>query len=382
MTKPIVILLYSLLFLSCSSVVNQHDSEALIIKCDPDKVVRSMDSIVKNVSFVPLETTDECLIGDIFQIEFTDSLILINTDVRRALLFNRKGKFLREIGTRGGGPTEYTDIRDVYIKDTIIEMLHYKKIQKYSTTGKYLGKKTFDFSGKDFHCQAIKFAPCPLGGYYLWGGTTGITRRIADKNHFMHQVDEDMNIVNSYFPITHGDGGHKDVFNEYENRITLDPTFGEYNIYQIDSLGEVSVRYGFDFGKYSYSRKEPFEITYENISNYKSLVLEVSNFVETKKWVHINYYLRSMVYRLFYNKETKKLYNVAIKPEFRPKQDFIVWSLNNKAVDDRLVTVIEASHFIYEKERLGAAGRKKYNLEKYDHITEDDNPIICFYELR
>jgi hypothetical protein len=65
-----------------------------------------LTEVFEDITFIPLETTDECLIGSIGGLRFFKDYIL-TLDSEQILLFDRAGKFIRKIGSRGQGPCEY-----------------------------------------------------------------------------------------------------------------------------------------------------------------------------------------------------------------------------------------------------------------------------------
>lgn len=62
-----------------------------------------------DVSFVKLETNDNCVLGGVSQCCKIDTCILIldNMMSRALYLFSDNGRFIRQIGVRGNGPCEY-----------------------------------------------------------------------------------------------------------------------------------------------------------------------------------------------------------------------------------------------------------------------------------
>lgn len=67
-----------------------------------------LSEIAEDITFIPLETTDECLIGSIHSVHLSnDYLVIIDSDHSQILLFNKTGKFIRKIGNKGQGPGEY-----------------------------------------------------------------------------------------------------------------------------------------------------------------------------------------------------------------------------------------------------------------------------------
>ena len=108
--------LYLLLLCVCSLVAQPNPIE---IKIDPKNMPEGdlrMSDLIESVEYIPLETTDECLIGDGVRYDFNDEYIIAGDLHGEAVyLFNRKGKFIRAIGGRGGGPEEFTYIGSLWL---------------------------------------------------------------------------------------------------------------------------------------------------------------------------------------------------------------------------------------------------------------------------
>lgn len=75
-----------------------------------------------SIEYIPLETSDDCLIGDEF------SLIVASQDIfvhefsdQKIYRFDRNGKFLNSIGKKGQGPGEYTCIYSIYVDESTRE---------------------------------------------------------------------------------------------------------------------------------------------------------------------------------------------------------------------------------------------------------------------
>ena len=63
---------------------------------------------VDSMTSIPLETTDDCLLGSIRDVIITDSFLLVLPEEPKAIYcFNRSGKYLRKIARKGNGPGEY-----------------------------------------------------------------------------------------------------------------------------------------------------------------------------------------------------------------------------------------------------------------------------------
>lgn len=68
-----------------------------------------LSSIGKQLEYIPLETNPNCMIQSIQHITFSEDFMFI-ADYTKILQFDRKGKFLRQIGANGRGPGEYLGI--------------------------------------------------------------------------------------------------------------------------------------------------------------------------------------------------------------------------------------------------------------------------------
>jgi hypothetical protein len=114
----------TIFLLSCSnnsrnSLVNDDktiNSNELPYHIDIEKQLKkgksvSISSIGKELEYIPLETTTNSMMGEILRIEFTTDFIFIVANPCYGLLqFDRNGKFIRIVGSRGRGPGEYRQI--------------------------------------------------------------------------------------------------------------------------------------------------------------------------------------------------------------------------------------------------------------------------------
>ena len=72
--------------------------------------------VLNSIHFVPLETTDSCLVGgEIKQLEIFEGKIFLLDMNAQIFAFNCSGKFLQRIGKRGPGPEEYVNATHLYI---------------------------------------------------------------------------------------------------------------------------------------------------------------------------------------------------------------------------------------------------------------------------
>jgi hypothetical protein len=76
----------------------------------------SLSDVGKQIEYIPLETNAKSLINRISKIEFSKNYIFIS-DFYRLTQFDRKGNFIRQVGSNGKGPGEYLYVLKFYIDE-------------------------------------------------------------------------------------------------------------------------------------------------------------------------------------------------------------------------------------------------------------------------
>lgn len=73
------------------------------------------EQCVDDFKLIPLETAEECLIGNISNMAMVnDTLIIVDADkAQKIFLFDMNGRFIRTVGSLGEGPDEYQSISNV-----------------------------------------------------------------------------------------------------------------------------------------------------------------------------------------------------------------------------------------------------------------------------
>lgn len=168
-TASALILLLSLLP-GCSGKQTQPATGKVIdlsgIWDNPQEILLS--SIGTDIEYIPLETTLECLLGEPQKLRATvlDRYIAISSKGLR--LFDRKGKYLRTIGSIGKGPREYLNSGEYVIseKKNRVDILDADRFRvvSYQLTGEFIG--SFDIR-KRSEPDIIRDQSGRLGIFYL-----------------------------------------------------------------------------------------------------------------------------------------------------------------------------------------------------------------------
>ena len=135
---------------SCHSPKNKegYSDDILRIKVFPTKDnVRYLyaSEVISDIEYIPLETTDQCLIGENLNVKISENYILVYSDPH-CILFSRQGKYIRHIGSRGQGPEEY-DNQVYYItideKSDMIYLSTWNTLLAYRISGEFVKKLNF-----------------------------------------------------------------------------------------------------------------------------------------------------------------------------------------------------------------------------------------------
>jgi len=148
MKNLILFLGLSILFFSCNNKKEKNHLEEQLIRiplsCAKDQVL-NLSEFADSIDVIPLETKDECLIGWIPRIIATDDRYYISSAIgykhRKLLVFDKQGRFIRQIGKEGQGPKEYIELKDFSVfNDSIIKITEVYNMISYDKDGNFIRK--------------------------------------------------------------------------------------------------------------------------------------------------------------------------------------------------------------------------------------------------
>ena len=125
--KMIFIILIISTFMHCNNQKNQNKintSEEIVIQVNTSKsetfdIIEFHKDFNCSIHYIPLETTNESLIGKIKKVYLLrDIIIVFDKKTDRILLFHQDGRFIRQIGQRGQGPDEYYTLNDIFFEES------------------------------------------------------------------------------------------------------------------------------------------------------------------------------------------------------------------------------------------------------------------------
>ncbi|MDR0573181.1 MAG: 6-bladed beta-propeller [Tannerella sp.] len=142
-----IFLCFPFLFFFDADIKNTSEDVPFMINFSQNIPGKYITDIVEDTKFIPLETSDEILIG-ISKVAYVSDKIIIMYNFRESsiFIFNYEGKIISNFNHRGPGPMEYSGImgltydevnKEIFVLDLI------PRANVYSETGQY--KRTLHF---------------------------------------------------------------------------------------------------------------------------------------------------------------------------------------------------------------------------------------------
>ena len=154
-TKYYLFILIALCLFSCGGKNHQSNKLETISINGNIRQTLNFSSFVDIIEFIPLETNNENLIGEVDRIIYRNGKYYLRTthgmQNGKLSVFDKTGKYLWGLNKRGDGPGEYSDFEDFIITNNgDISILAYPKIINYDSTGTFLSENKLNLFLKEF----------------------------------------------------------------------------------------------------------------------------------------------------------------------------------------------------------------------------------------
>lgn len=368
--------LFSFLCLCCVLSVSAQKPVAInlakAISESPKEIM--LNELASDIRYVPLETTDDCLMNNEFYIMQYTGEDIITSGIFH---FDKNGKFLNKIGSKGQGPEEY--LQGLFAFGDWKNKLLY--VQNWTTLTCYGFDGTF-----------VRSVPTPQ----LNMGAAGL----FDENHILYSNDiyyaDKANPIQLYMVDSQNGKtvskwrGHleenkkygmiltsRDFMYNYDNSLFYKPAL-ENVIFKILSPQKRQLVYKFDC-----SGKD-IDVSADEVDPKKRFqFLSVYWAKETAQYLFVNYGMKNISRLGIYDKEKKTFTNVTIKDNLAGGYDIHpAWTSD----DNHLLMVYYAGGLLQDKEKRYSTGllpeRKKELDELLKNIKEDDNPVVILVTLK
>lgn len=148
--------LFILVFFSCTEKKDLPEKRDFISIDFESSLVNELkfSQFVDTIEFIPLETTNENLIGEVNRIIYDDEKYYIRAT--RGMLnsnlfvFDKTGKYLWGLNKRGYGPGEYNDFKDFLLTKDRINVVSYFKFISYDKKGSFKDEYKLEQHVKEF----------------------------------------------------------------------------------------------------------------------------------------------------------------------------------------------------------------------------------------
>jgi hypothetical protein len=338
-------------------------------------------SFFKNVRTVILEEHNDALIGEIQLIQAFDDYILIFDFViaKKLFVFDKNGKFLRQIGKIGRGSGEYiqvidfcidTERREIYLLDT-----GSRKALKYNLdTGEYIN--SINLPANDINPSLITYAYDKL---YL---KVKYYDSQAQNDNLLMEFDFQTGKYTDYISSKKWnlDWGHS-VFARYNFFLSQQPPlrYAELFMNTVFAIEKDSIYPYFTLN----TKNWPHKITYEEYDSGLTKAYHIHNYFEYKDYIHLQYGYRLYRYTVVYNKKTNetKIYDFS--------QNDLVFSKGHSIpeyyyVDYRTSKAYGYIHeFIFDSDKYELAPELDKREELSKLMKSDNERIVVFeYEFK
>lgn len=385
MSKYTYLILF-LFYLFASSCQYQPENEINSISVNANSITSNirLSNLVQDVEFIKLEDTERALISQIDKIEFYDSLIFILQRFAdpRVLVYNKTGQYLRDLGSVGNGPGEFTIPYDIFIdkeKNRIIILGSNKLI--------YFDLKSLDYIDED------QTEPGPIRA-----------TKINDFTAYVYGLDQDELVISKNRSEIITTRFEKSV----RNQIRPVESFHKFNeealfhmtlydtIYRIDKEGNIHDHLFINFEK-PLSNDGLNNLPVHIKDNASELKKEFSNLMgyikaygETRSHVYFMFLYKNRFHAFLYNKNTNNqigydCFDVYNDVTFEPNAYYLYNNINETEFSGAIFDVLDL------EQRLSVIDIDDLNIESSAYynklsLTVEDgdnsiaNPII--YRLK
>lgn len=379
-----------LIITSLSCTQKETSNDAKILKIDWGNVNNAFDyspMVEDSVIMIPLETTEECLIGEVTKLIFQDNLFYIADNISKSIfVFDMSGKLKTKVHSVGNGPGEYTNISyfTVHGTDMIIFDHFMGKFLFYDAVGNFIRDKgRGNIWAEELFCMEDKLylinsSKTKEGCYKLF--------TVNLKNH---------DNIEKYLPFNElkdNQGYGKDSYALLGNEALI-CTFPYKSLYTVKE-GNVSLTYKIDFGN-KYLPQQYIEgdgTTALRTAERENYVTGVKQIWQSEQYIFLYFNDSEFDYLTIYNKETNNMQTT--KQMQNSKMGDLLLQLANKGFiikDELIIQYYDADSWNYPSiaERLESSDTHFYTedlRQKFLKLAKTDgsesNPIILIQKLK
>ena len=374
--------------LSCSKKKEENSLEAVPLKKAPvvvdvdmksDENTLPLDSLFEFVSAVKLETTNDNLLGDVWDILFLDDKIIVeDMEYTKSLtVYDQVGNYLHKIGMLGQAPNEYAFLDYVSADSNGIRLTDIggQKIMQFDLNGNMLQSVKMPFFAERCELLSDNMLVSQSDGGIVADGIACKPRIVVS--------DLQGNVSFSAFPTDHHENYHLSIVHpmrKFKNDLFFIPPYND-TIYQITKEG-IYPHYILDIKRQGDINQDDKINTKQFVEKLKTLSAYFEgDFVELKDYTLFGIREPNMWPRfVVYAKNRKCSYYC----DGNYKDARLRFSLNKRfyCKDNLFVTFASATDVLSFKKELYRLCPKDEIDALLSGLTEDDNPVLFFYKIK
>lgn len=369
------------LHLNSTKILPIETDSVTKIDLNPFLKVQSFDfgSLIKDIKLVPLETKSESLLDKIKKVVVTESHIYIHDDFKGGgiVIFDSNGKFIKRI-PKGMGPGELMRLYDIDFDKSNNELIAFEHsfLVFFTPTGEFIRQERLPLG-------FFNFTVLPNGYVFKTLDEQGNDHLEDLKNFNLLITDKKFQLESvgmPHTPITLSLSGERNLFNN--NIINITQSYVDTIYKYVSTTNQLKAEYILDYNK----NKLPERYTQVPFDKFKKdavknnyyfylgeyLTTKYTNVFFLENW---NIQMKTIIFR---NKKTGHMIGGTSAtqdsneippvgfPKFVSGEYFISWYLPNP--NDSFAT---KSKIISNADKLKIKG-----------LTENDNPVLVFYNLK
>lgn len=386
-SKVILLLSVSISFFSCKKNVanlrlNVSDMETITFDLK-DKTIENRDDIFKNIKCISLETKDKFLIGQIDELFFIDStIVVVDKDISKAVfLFDNNGKFKSRVSFNGRGNHEYLQLTHVFMQnDTIaINDIIKREINFFDLNGKFLRTIQYEMPFNQVEWLGDNRIACNI-----YQGKSKKFSHLDDYSFVIMNVESDVvpEPVYAFGPDNSNPGmimtRFKNLYS-FDNHVYCSVNF-ENVIYELTKDSAVA-KYKLELASGNLE-DVTFKTTEEAMDYISNNPFFLGFYTELKDFSIFGISVpEEGVLQFIYDHKTKEAHLIPFQSQ-NPLFSFLSTQLFRYG-ENTVVAPVNSSRFVSFKKMLEGQGIQcVFENEEIENLTDESNPLLFYYEIQ
>lgn len=365
---------------SINDIVLKNTKELYAINIPAEPKYANLDTIFSTYDYIPLEISDNCIIGNITKIiPCNNCFCILDRDNKNVFIFEKNGRFRCKLGGQGHGPKEHVDAWNIAYnkeKDEIALLdLSGRKLQYFDLYGNFLYEQSLYLLFTDF-----EFLNNDL---VLYTGTSYNTfSDILDLYQFV-VADENLRPKSRGCKTTNKirqDFSYSGVFKKNDNKVLYDDLLSDtiWSINHEQKLPFVVMKIE---GKYIFNQYEKANMTDHLYQERRKNDTNVLDWFITSKYISMVYHSPKSggpIQNLIYSRETGLSRIIGFNESPKRLGDYLAKAGFDGVFSDKAflkivepACILEAANYEEVKKNLTAS-----EIKMISNLSLDSNPVI------